>query len=189
MLKKLSPFILPIGLVILAIVARLVPHAPNLAPIAAIALLSGTMYKFPRSLFLPITAMVISDAFIGFSPWPITLAVYGSFAVATFLGTFLRKQGFWKVPVAALASSLLFYVITNFVVWLTSGMYQPTFSGLTYCYINALPFLKNTIAGDMIYSVVLFTMVKNYLPSFSSITSRLYSPSARTKEKQSPASS
>jgi len=167
MLKKITPLVLPIGLVALAVLARLIPHAPNLAPIAAIALLSGTMYKFPKSLVLPITAMAISDVFIGFSPWPITLAVYGSFAVATLLGTFLRKRGFWKIPVAALASSLLFYVITNFVVWLTSGMYQPTFAGLTYCYINALPFLKNTIAGDMIYTVVLFTLVKNYLPSFS----------------------
>lgn len=169
MLKKLSPLVLPIGLVALAALARLIPHAPNLAPIAAIALLSGTMYKFPKSLVLPLATMAISDVFIGFSPWPITGAVYGSFAVATILGTFLRKRGFWKVPAAALASSLLFYVITNFVVWLTSGMYQPTFSGLVYCYVNALPFLKNTITGDIIYSVVLFTLVKNYLPSFSAI--------------------
>jgi hypothetical protein len=182
MLKKLSPLVLPIGLVTLTVLARLVPHAPNLAPIAAVALLSGTMYKFPKSLFLPLAAMAISDFFIGFSPWPITLAVYGSFAIATLLGTFLRKRGFWKVPAAALASSLLFYVITNFVVWLTSGMYQPTFAGLTYCYINALPFLKNTIAGDMIYSVVLFTLVKNYLPSFSivKIKTRLASKAPAT---------
>jgi len=172
MLKKLSPFILPIGLVALAVLARLIPHAPNLAPIAAVALLGGTMYKFPKSLVLPLAAMTISDFFIGFSPWPITLAVYGSFALTTLLAKFLQKRDFWKVPAVALASSLLFYVITNFVVWLTSGMYQPTFSGLTYCYINALPFLRNTIAGDMVYSVVLFTLVKNYLPLLSSVKIR-----------------
>ncbi|MDO8512154.1 MAG: hypothetical protein Q7S57_02685 [bacterium] len=169
MLKKILPLILPIGLITLAVLARLIPHAPNLAPIAAVALLSGTMYKFPKSLILPLVAMAISDFFIGFSPWPITLAVYGSFAIATLLGTFLRKRGFWKIPAVALASSLLFYVITNFVVWLTSGMYQPTFAGLIYCYINALPFLKNTIIGDMTYTIVIFTLVKNYLPSPSLI--------------------
>jgi hypothetical protein len=169
MLKKLSPFILPLGLVMLTVLARLVPHAPNLAPIAAIALLSGSLYSFPRSLILPLGAMALSDAIIGFSPWPITLAVYGSFALTTLLGAFLRQRNFWKVPVAALASSLLFYIITNFVVWLTSGMYQPTFAGLIYCYVNALPFLKNTITGDIIYTVVLFLLVKNYIPSISLI--------------------
>jgi len=156
MQKTLSKIALPLGLVILAIVARLVPHAPNLAPIAALALLGGASYKFPQSLVMPLSAMFLSDFIIGFSPWPITLAVYGSFALATLLGAFLRQPRFWKVPAAALASSLLFYTITNFVVWLTSGMYQINFQGLIYCYINALPFLKNTIIGDFIYTIVIF---------------------------------
>lgn len=167
MLKKLSPFVLPIGLVALAALARLIPHAPNLAPIAAVALLSGSIYKFPRSLILPLAAMAISDVFIGFSPWPITLTVYGSFALTALLGTFLRKRAFWKVPATALAGSLLFYAVTNFVVWLTSGMYQPTFAGLVYCYVNALPFLKNTIIGDMTYTIVLFVLIRNYLPKLN----------------------
>lgn len=176
MLKKLLPLILPTGLITLAVLARLIPHAPNLAPIAAIALLSGSLYKFPRSLVLPLMAMVISDFFIGFSPWPITLAVYGSFALATLLGAFLRKRGFWKVPLSALASSFLFYVITNFVVWLTSGMYQPTFSGLTFCYVNALPFLRNTIVGDMTYTVFLFALIKNYLPQIVILEETAHAP-------------
>jgi hypothetical protein len=156
MQKTLFRIALPLGLVIMTVIARLVPHAPNLAPVAALALLGGASYKFPKSLLLPLGAMAISDLFIGFSPWPITLSVYGSFIIISLLGMFLRQPKLWKLPVSALASSLLFYVITNFTVWLTSGMYQKTFQGLIYCYINALPFLKNTIVGDLIYTVVIF---------------------------------
>jgi len=172
MQKTLSKIALPLGLIIMAIIARLIPHAPNLAPIAALALLGGASYKFPKSLFLPLGAMAISDTVIGFSPWPITLSVYGSFAIITMLGAFLRQPKLWKLPVSALSSSLLFYVVTNFSVWLTSGMYQLSFSGLIACYVNAIPFLQNTIISDIAYTVVLFTVIHNCVPQFFAINSR-----------------
>ena len=165
MQKTLSKLALPLGLVFLTALARLIPHAPNLAPVAALALLGGSFYKFPKSLIMPLGAMAISDLIIGFSPWPITLSVYGSFTIIALVGTFLRQPKIWKLPLTALSSSLLFYIITNFAVWLTSGMYQQTFQGLVYCYINALPFLKNTIIGDFAYTIIIF-LVLNYSAQF-----------------------
>lgn len=167
MLKKILHLIMPVGLTLLAAIARLIPHAPNLAPIAAVALLSGSVYKFPRSFFIPLTAMFISDFFIGFSPWPITLSVYGSFALISLTGNLLRDKKLWKVPFAAISGSLLFYIITNFAVWLTSGMYEQSMNGLIACYVNAIPFFRNTIVGDMTYTMAIFLVAKKYLPVLS----------------------
>jgi hypothetical protein len=55
-----------------------------------------------------------------------------------------------------LPCSLLFFVLSNFAVWAFSGMYALDWQGLTACYVAALPFLQNTIAGDMFWTAVLF---------------------------------
>lgn len=143
-------------LVITVAASRLLPHPPNLAPVTALALFAGAGMRFPKAVFPALIAMAISDFFIGFSPLPITTSVYGSFALISTLGVLLRKKKIWAVPLAAFASSMLFFIVTNFSVWLFSGMYEKTLAGLILCYINALPFLKNTIIGDIVYTSVIF---------------------------------
>ena len=61
-----------------------------------------------------------------------------------------------RIGGAALASAVLFFVVTNFGVWATSGMYPPTFAGLQACYVAALPFFQNSLAGDLFFAAVLF---------------------------------
>jgi hypothetical protein len=61
-----------------------------------------------------------------------------------------------RVGGAAVASSVLFFLITNFGTWTLSGMYPMTASGLAACYVAAIPFFQNTIAGDLFYSGLLF---------------------------------
>ena len=77
------------------------------------------------------------------------------------------RRSFWRVGAAALASSVLFYVVTNFGMWLFSGIYPRTLGGLEACYIAAIPFFQNTVAGDLVYTGLLFggfALLKDAIP-------------------------
>lgn len=140
--------------IIAAALMRLLPHAPNVSPVGAVALFSGANVLGPSAFILPLLAMFISDIFLGFHSTMIF--VYGSFILAVILGRTLKKYGFAQLVITALLSSLLFFIITNFGVWLTGTMYTKNFSGLLECYIAALPFFRNTLVGDFFYSIILF---------------------------------
>lgn len=141
-----------------AITGRLIPHAPNFTPVAAMALFGGATLSNKRLAFiLPIIAMFISDLIIGFhsTMW----AVYLAFAITVFIGT--KINGNIKplsVISASVASSALFFIITNFAVWLGSTFYPQNIGGLIECYIAAIPFFNNGLVGDLFYSGILFTV-------------------------------
>jgi hypothetical protein len=144
-------------LILAAALSRLLPHPDNFTPIAAIALVGGVYLEKRFALIIPLAALVISDIFIGFHST--ILFVYGSFVLIGLLGLWLKShKKFLPVLGTALLSSILFFVITNFGVWLTgSGWFYPkTWQGLVECYVMAVPFFRNTLAGDLIYTGVLF---------------------------------
>jgi hypothetical protein len=136
---------------------RLVPHPPNFTPIGAMALFSGA-YLGRRGLMAfaaPLGAMLLSDAVIGFhSGMPFVYASIGAIVVIGWLT--LQMKSPLRIGVAAIASSMLFFIVTNFGTWAVSGMYPLTVSGLAACYVAAVPFFQNTIAGDLFYSGLLF---------------------------------
>jgi len=142
--------------VLVAAALRLAPHPPNFTPIGAMALFSGA-YLTRRSLAFaaPLAAMLLSDAVIGFhSGMPF---VYGSVALIVVIGWFaLKRVSSLRVVSAALVSSVLFFVVTNFGTWAVSGMYPLTLAGLGACYVAAIPFFQNTVVGDLFYSGLLF---------------------------------
>jgi hypothetical protein len=74
---------------------------------------------------------------------------------------------FLPVLGTALLSSILFFVITNFGVWLTGGgwFYPRTWQGLVECYVMAIPFFRNTLAGDLVFTGVLFGLFELFLRS------------------------
>jgi len=160
--------IFTLSLILIAIFTRFIPHPPNFTPITAIALFSGFAFRNRFKPFLiPILAMFISDLIIGLHStiW----AVYLSFLLIVFLGFILRKGfNFYKLFFLTTLSSFLFYLITNFAVWLTSGMYSHTIDGLIQCYTLGLPFYKTTslemfgwaFLGDVFYSFSLFGAYK-----------------------------
>ena len=134
---------------------RLVPHPPNFSPIDAMALFSGA-YLGKRGLAFaaPFGALFLSDVILGFySGMPF---VYGSVAAIVLIGWVVSKRSVFHIAVAAVASSVLFFVITNFGVWFNDGMYARTMDGLAECYSAAVPFFQNTLAGDLVYSALLF---------------------------------
>jgi hypothetical protein len=135
---------------------RLVPHPPNFSPIAAMALFSGA-YLPKRSLAFvaPFGALLLSDLLLGF--YAGVEVVYFSFALVVLIGwTIASRKTPLRIGAAAVASSFLFFVVTNFGMWLSSGFYPHTVGGLVACFVAAIPFFQNTIAGDLFYTVLLF---------------------------------
>lgn len=144
--------------VLVLVVARLLPHPPNFAPVAALALFSAAAFsKSWYGILITFSAMLISDLIIGFHStiW----IVYLSLGLNILLGLGLRKRiSAFRVLGFTLAGSLQFFITTNFAVWLTSGMYSHNFAGLIECYTLALPFFRYTVSSDLLYSGLLFTV-------------------------------
>lgn len=145
------------AIIFLGAASRLLPHPPNVTPLTAMALLGGAMLAPKAAFALPLLALALSDLVLGLHP---TLPfVYASFLAAAWLGTRLKENpGAGKVALACLASSVLFFVVTNFGVWLATGMYSRDFSGLVACYSAAIPFFRNSILGDGLFTGLLFGM-------------------------------
>jgi hypothetical protein len=144
-----------LALVALAAWSRFVPHPANFTALTAVALLSGAILPKRWSVIVPVAAMVLSDIFIGVSS--LSVVVWSSFALVALLGSYLKSRlRISNVIVASLVGSTFFYLITNFAVWAEGRMYSLDFSGLIHCYVNALPFYRNMLAGDLVYSGVLF---------------------------------
>lgn len=136
--------------------ARLLPHAPNFTPIGAIALFGAAYGGRRAALIAPLAAMAISDLVIGGHG---TLPyVYGSFVMIAVMGMVLFRNGV-TVPRAlggALGSAGILFVVSNFGVWASGTMYAPTLQGLVTCYAMALPYLRETLVGDLFYVGVMF---------------------------------
>ena len=136
---------------------RLLPHAPNFTPIAAIALFAGVYFSRKAALILPLLAMAVSDIFIGYYDFWVMISVYGSFLLFVALGFWLKKHKKWHtIAGSAFLSAVLFFLITNFAVWVFTPWYAKTLSGIIQCYLLALPFLKNTLLGNLFYTLVFF---------------------------------
>lgn len=147
--------VLAITLIGFAVISRLLPHAANIAPIAAVAIFGGAILPRKWAVALPLAAMVVSDLVIGLHP--LVLLTWGSFAViALASGRWLKNISPGSVVGASIGASLFFYLVTNFGVWLQGQLYSQNLGGLIHCYYNALPFLRNTLVGDLIYTTMLF---------------------------------
>lgn len=158
------------SLILLAALSRLIPHPPNVAPITALALFGGVYLDRKHTFVVPLAAMLVSDYFIGFHSG--MLWVYGSFVAIGFVGLWLREhQGYMATFVASVVGSVLFFIVTNFAVWMSSNvMYPPTPAGLIECYVAGIPFFRNTLLGDLFYVGSLFgisELAKKLLPSFN----------------------
>ncbi len=149
-----------IFLIAAAGVLRLLPHAPNVAPIGAIALFSGAVLG-RRYVWVPLAALAVGDMFLGGYDLRVMASVYGSFLMIGIAGTFLSEVRLGKKNTAVVAGtsvvgSVLFFLITNAAVWAFSGMYEPTIAGLWHSYVMGLPFFRNTILGDLFFNFILF---------------------------------
>jgi hypothetical protein len=161
-LNARSTFVM--GIVLAAAIARLVPHPLNVTPIAAMALFGGACFRDRKSAYLlPIAAMLLSDLVLGFMRYGMmTLlgsqpVVYACILATTAIGKLINdRRSPWQVLGTSLAGSLLFFVVTNFAVWVTGHLYPVTASGLAACYTAAIPFFRNSLLGDIAFTTILF---------------------------------
>lgn len=120
---------------------------------------------------VPFLAMLASDYFLGFHNT--ILYVYIGFALAVGIGFYLRKKfSLIRLGGAILSGAVLFYLVTNFGVWLMTGMYPMTLSGLAESYIAGIPFFQYSLLGDIFYSTVLFgafELAKYKIPALQSV--------------------
>jgi hypothetical protein len=171
--KKISPNFLVVTLMVFAAAfVRLIPHPPNFAPIAAMALFGGAYFNKKSFAFaVPLAAMFLTDAIIGFHSgmW----IVYLSFALIVVIGMMmLKKVSVINVVLASVTASLSFFVITNFGVWAFGTMYPKNITGLIECYVAAIPFIQNTLIGDLFFSGIMFGLyefAKTKLPVLSHV--------------------
>lgn len=140
---------------LMAVIFRLIPHSPNVAPIAALALFSGALLPDAKGFIIPIIALFISDLFLGFHAT--VPFVYGSFIVIALIGVLLKNRlSPLKTAVGSMAGSIFFFLVTNFGVWATSSMYTKDLSGLLRSYQMGVPFFRNTLLGDLFYTTLFF---------------------------------
>lgn len=156
-------------LIILGLSARLFPHPANFAPIGAIALFGGLYLPKKWALIVPLLAVYISDLFIGMYHPVMMLGVYSSFALMTYLATLAREQkNISTLVTLTLIGSIVFFIVTNAVVWGFGTMYPKTMTGLMTSYEMALPFFRNTLLSDFMYMgifVGIMESVKKYYTS------------------------
>jgi hypothetical protein len=152
-----SDFAMIAFLIGLDVAARFLPHPPDFTPIAASALFAASILRVrAMAVVVPIAGMMIGDAVLGSYDLRVMTAVYATLTLpagAAFLSNRLRPR---LIAPIVLSSSLLFFVITNLAVWAFSPMYTGSTAGLVKCYIAALPFLRNMLAGDLFWGLVLF---------------------------------
>jgi len=154
---KILEFLVALFLIFLGAILRLLPHPPNFAPIAAMALFGGANFSGALALIFPILALLISDYFIGFYQFSLMAFVYLGFIISVFLGFWLKNHKKWyTIFAASLLSSILFFILTNFSVWAFTNWYSKDFHGLIQCYLMAIPFFRNTLLGDLFYVTLFF---------------------------------
>ncbi len=153
------------------VAARLLPHAPGFLPVAASGLFAARYLRIPAlAVVVPLLGMWLSDMALPGEDWRIVLVGFAAISIPAVAGMFTRRwQGVVPVAGTMVACSLAFFLLSNAAVWAFSGMYPPTWQGLTQCYIAALPFLDKTVLGDLFWTLVLFggAWLVQHMPSLS----------------------
>ena len=158
--------------ILVAVLSRLIPHPPNFTPIIAMGLFSGFYFKNNKSLalLLPLTAMIISDIILGF--YLISLFVYSGLIFIVLIGLTIPnkeyKTSFHNILAGSLASSLIFFIISNLGVFFIG--YPNTLEGLIACFIAAIPFFQTSISSDLLFTTVIFLsydIIRNNIPQLN----------------------
>lgn len=142
-------------LLVLGVCSRFMVPWPNFTPVIALALFGGVYLPKKQAVLLPVLFYVIADYVIGFHA--LILYTWGSMAVIALMGTYLKNKNSRKnIFGASLAAALLYFIVTNFGVWLTYTTYPRTWAGLVECYVAAIPYFRNSLISTVIYTFVLF---------------------------------
>ena len=144
--------IFPIGLILILALSRLIPHPDNFTPIIALAIMSSYFFRNVNfSYIIMLFSMLLADFFIGF--YSHMLFVYLSlFLIVLIFFKISKKINYKNLFIFSFFGSVIFFLISNFGVWLVGNLYERNINGLMECYFMAIPFFKNTITSTLIFS-------------------------------------
>lgn len=147
------------AIIFLGVAARFIPHMPNLAPVTALAIFAATYLPKKQAIALPLAVRFVSDIFLGFFAWQQMLVVYACHLFGVLLGLWIKQSEktsirVLKIGSAGVLSASIFFLATNFAFLYT--VYPHTWAGVMESYVNGLPFLRGTLAGDVGYTLALF---------------------------------
>ena len=118
-------FLLFLSMVVFILVFRYFPHPPNFTPVLALTLYTSIYFGLRSSPFV-ILAFAFSDYFLGFHQ--LLIFTWGSLAVISVIGIY--GKSFLSRLSLLFLSSIIFFVCSNFGVWLFSEFYSKDFDGL-----------------------------------------------------------
>jgi len=153
---------------LLLVLSRVVPHPPNFTPIlAGIIFLPFIKKDFIFSMIVPIAVMLISDFIIGMHS--LMFWTYLPILILSFLAFYFYQDSFRRIINLAIFSPIIFFILSNFGVWVNSAKYSRNFSGLVECYIYAIPFYASSAISCILFSIVFYLIrqlifKKNFLP-------------------------
>jgi len=134
-----------------------------MTPIGAMALFGGAFLPKRRLAYaLPLAAMLLSDIVLGLTVYGKAMlasqpVVYACLLATVAMGKLIRdRRSVLSVGAVTLASSFLFFGVTNLAVWSSGSLYPRTFGGLTICYTAAIPFFRNSLIGDLAFTAAIF---------------------------------
>lgn len=135
---------------------RLMPHLPNVSPVAAMALFGGAYFSDKRlAMIVPMLALLLSDLFLGLHQTMIF--VYAGFAITVVLGMWLQHHiSVVNTALAAVIASVIFFLLTNMGVWLTSTLYPASVEGLMQACVAGIPFFQNSLLGNLVFTALIF---------------------------------
>lgn len=146
---------LAICLLVIGILSRLVIHVDNFTPVIALALFGGVYLRKKQAILLPFMLFAVTDIILGFHKT--MFFTWGSVALIVLMGFAVQKNKNWVTVLGGgLFSAILFFIVTNFGVWMMTGMYPLTVAGLTECYVAAIPYFRSSLVSTLLYGFILF---------------------------------
>lgn len=156
-------------IIALAIAARFIPGTVNFSPVYAALLFGGVYLKKRDSLWFPVILLAASDILLNTLVyhtaigWMLSLDWVGFAAIAVIGWRLRNRVTVRNVLVASIAGASVFFLISNFAVWIGGGLYPLTFGGLAACFAAAIPFYGNSLISAVLFTGILFGAYEYYL--------------------------
>ena len=149
-LKLIRNFYLPGIIILILAFSRIIPHPWNFTPILSAGIFLGFYFRqIFFSIFVVIFSMFLGDLYFGFHNTMIF--TYLGLIISVVVGSFIKNLYVSRILIGSILSSISFFLITNFGVWISSNMYSKNFEGLLQAYILGLPFFHNTLLSTIFY--------------------------------------
>lgn len=151
--------------ILLGILSRILPHPSDMTALTSLSLLAGMQFSQTRAIAIVLTALIGSDLTLAYMEgYPVwgnwTWFTYSGYIFIILMSVKINNDTKPFLLSYLISMTLFYWIWTNWGTWLLSGIYPHTLTGLASCFTAALPFLRNSLAGDMIWMCVLLGVRK-----------------------------